>query len=125
MFHCLSQQELSDFIDHLVLYKMKDDKILNAIIQHSQDWHQEIIILAYFLTIVLARKKKENDYNQTILDSIYGLPEDMFLEINGFNNDFIKFLLINIRDKSLSLEEDLLNIHNLYKNYDYTKTLRL
>lgn len=112
-----------NFIDHII-HNTEIDEEIKTQVESAKDWHDQLICLSYFLSIILERKKEDGEDCQKVIDEIYKLPEALFLSIQEFNSDFVRYMLSHTRNNSLSLEEDLVLLQNDLAERLYDKAIR-
>ncbi|NMC63207.1 MAG: hypothetical protein GYA55_08555 [SAR324 cluster bacterium] len=123
MHNCLDRQQLADLVDYIV-FGSEIDGELKARFSLAQDWQEQLICLAYLLSMVLEGKAKgKRDYSTTI-DKIYELSTEIYLSIQEFDSDFIKYMLEHTRDKSLLLEEELVGLQARLSEHSYDRAIR-
>lgn len=124
MTHCLSKQELTEIIDHIVYKKTMNDDELKTLFECAQCWQDQLICLSYLLSMILEKKQKDGGDRQRVIDKIYRLPDELFLFIQEFDSDFVHYMLRHTRNNSLSLEEDLVLLQNELAEHRYDKAIR-
>lgn len=124
MHHCLSKDELQQLLD------LKADNVaietdeLRKRIELADNWQEEIGALTYLFSHILERRARGSHDCAGFIRKLYELPEVMSLYIQEFDSDFVEYMLANIRDKSLSLEEELIGLQNRMREYNYERTVR-
>lgn len=123
MKYCLSKNELLNFIDHII-NKTEINEETRTQVESAKNWHDQLICLSYFLSIILERKKQDGEDCQKIIDEIYQQPEELFLSIQEFDSDFVHYIIRHTRNRSLSLEDDLILLQNDLAEHLYDKAIR-
>ena len=124
MHHCLTKDELRQLID------MKADGLeiesdeLRIRIEHADIWQDEVGALTYLLSQILERRAKEGLDCATFIRTFYEFPEVMSFRIQEFDFEFVEYMLANIRDRRISLEEELIGLQDRLREHDYGRTLR-
>ena len=125
--YCLNKEELSYFIETELrnsIPKDPDDDI-DALLESWHIWDTELICLATVFSQYLEKKLKTNDNVSKMLKEIFALPENksgLYLNVEGFGEEFVRFFLDNPRNLQLTIEEDLGYLREKLGNYDYKKT---
>lgn len=124
MYYCLSKKELNEILEHFI--EKKDlDHILHLRLINAQNWQEELGVLNYLFSQLIIRKVKKKDDDYSFIDFLYNLPSKIYLSIEEFNWQFIQFMMKNKRDKSITLEEELLGIQNKWANYEFDSIIRM
>ena len=122
--HCLTQKELSHFIE-IELHDSvneSDEKDLAPILESWHSWDKELICLATVFSQYLEKKLKANDNAIDILDNIFDLPENksgLWVTIEGFGEEFVKYFLSNLRNSKMSIEDDLNYLREQLGEHNY------
>lgn len=124
MHHCLNKDAISGLIDKQIENLTIDDPVLILRIENAELWYDELSLLSYLLSQILENKKTAGIDCQRLINLIYELSNNMYLTIEEFNFDYICFMLGNLRNKELSLEDELVRIQNGFREYGYDKCLR-
>lgn len=124
MYYCMNREELRQFIDFKAHHKTVDnDELLNWI-ENALYWQDELGCLTYLFAHILEKKAKNGENCQELIEQFYQLPEQMYFSIQAFDSNYIEYLLQNTRNRSVSLEEDLVRLQNAMSEYQYEQTLR-
>jgi len=111
MQHCLSKKELDLLIDNnwnfIAEYEFEN---LGQLLNSCKNWESELVCFSYFLSQALERKEKAEGDCQVILRRAFELSSEMWLLIQQFDSEFIRYLFRYVRDKNVSLEEGLIGI---------------
>jgi len=121
--YCLNKQQMTDFLDFIVFNKNMIDEELDIIVDGARIWQDELICFSYLFSMILEKKTKEGFDCHRYIDEIYKLPEELFLSIQEFDSDFIRYMMGNMRNDSLSLEEDLVQLQTRLSEYSYDRTI--
>jgi len=121
--YCLTTEELSCFIKIELQNSIIDDEnFLAPILKNWHSWNQEIICLATVFSQYLEKKLRENDDAVNILDDIFALPENksgLWVTIEGFGEEFVKYFLDNLRNPKISIEDDLNYLREQFGEHNY------
>lgn len=123
-FCCLTKRELEELIMYKIkersLYPNSEDKFFL-----SSQWNYQLGILILFLAQIIEKNNNPLDIsNQDIINIIYCLPNEMYVEIQEIDQCFIDSLLRRVRQPSLTLEEELVENYTRLMNHDYTRIIR-
>jgi hypothetical protein len=121
--HCLSKGELEQLIDLLNSSSPVDDEYLSILIDDAKNWQEELGMLTYFVSQIIENKKASCDCIQ-LIDLIYKIEEQIFVKLQECDSEYIDYMLKNVCDSHLSLEEELVDIQNRLSEYNYERTLR-
>lgn len=124
MYHCLSRNELKCLIESKISNETIEDDELRLWVDNACYWQDEIAAFNYFLSKILERKLKDGHDCMKLIDIFYMLEEEMAFNVQEFSRDFIDYMLRNIRDPNLSLEEDLIRLQDSLSEHSYHGTLR-
>lgn len=124
MHHCLSKDELRQLLNLKADNLAIETDELRIRIELADNWQDELGALTYLFSHILERRAKGGLDCAGLIKMFYELPEVMSLHIQEFDSDFVEYMLRNIRDKSLTLEEELVGLQNRLREYDYERTLR-
>ena len=125
MSYCFDKKEASVFIESKILQSNSDLELIKKRIDNAQDWVEEIVLLSYFLAIFFERKKTLSLSYAQIFQKLNNIINEMYICLQEFDVDYLDYLLKNVRDKSLNLEEELVELQNSLSDYNYAKTLRM
>ena len=115
MKYSLSKSQIFDLCLYLIDKKGIEDEYLVKLIETSNNWDYELVVLSYFYSQVLEKRDKLNyDNSETIIDKFYYLQNEMSLSINELKEDFIEYLFNYLRDKTDSLEDHLILIQDKF-----------
>ena len=123
--HILNKNDTRAFLEATCLDFSSSDLTINTIIEDAQSWQKEVHCLSLFAAIFLERQSHEGGNCQPLVDRIYGLEDKMCFSMNECDPDFVEYLLRNIRESGLPMEEILTDILTRYSNYDRSKTIRM
>jgi len=127
MHHCMNREELRQFIEFKTDQRIVENNALQVLIDGAESWQDELCCLNYLFSQVLERRlKKGNDHQaeQECINMLYQLSEHMSLCIQELDSEFVDYMLKCVRDRSLSLEEELIQIQNKLGEHSYDSTLR-
>jgi hypothetical protein len=124
MYYCLNKDELGN----LIQYKANDAEIenesLRSRIDDSECWRGRLGSLTYLFSQILERPSKEGEDCLRLITILYGLPDSMEFALHECGSGFVDFMLSNIRNRELSLEEDLVEVQTHRGRYEYGTTIR-
>lgn len=110
MQHCLSKKELDLLIDNNWNLVGEDElENLSQLLNSCKNWENELVCFSYFLSQALERKEKAGTDCQAVLKRAFELSSEMWLLMQLFDSDFIKYLFRYVRDKDVSLEKELID----------------
>jgi len=123
----MNREELRQFIEFKTDQRIVENSALQVLIDGAESWQDELCCLNYLFSQVLERRlKKGNDHQaeQECINMLYQLSEHMSLYIQELDSEFVDYMLKCVRDRSLSLEEELIQIQNKLGEHSYDSTLR-
>src|SRR3990172_13198847 len=124
MHHCLSKDELQQLLDLRANNVAIEVDELRIWIELAETWQEELGALTYLFSHILERRAKGGLDCAGLIKIFYELPEVMSLHIQEFDADFVEYMLRNIRNKTLTLEEELVGLQTRLREYNYERTLR-
>lgn len=124
MHHCLTTQELRQLIDYTIRHSTLDDTQLQAQIEQAMNWQLELSALTYLFSHILCGKTVDGWDCRSLIRVFYRLDEQMDFRIQECNFAFIDYMLRNLRRRSLSLEEELVDFQNHLGEHRYECNLR-
>lgn len=124
MYYCLNKYELIILLNHLISgTEIKEDQ-LQQLIMDSQNWTCLIGVLNYTFCMVLEQNRKQQGNRSEKIHTLYNATDEMLLEIHEIDKPFINHMLNNLPQRSLSIEENLIDIQNDIGNYNYGNKVR-
>lgn len=124
MSYCLSKDQISEVIGQLIEGRSAENTELQALIESAQCWEDELVCLSYLLTMVLEKREKKGHNSRQLLESVYALTESVFMTMEEFSPYFLDYLLSNVRNRALSLEEELVLMQNKIREHRFDGTIR-
>lgn len=124
MHHCLSKDELRQLLNQKAGNLAIASEELRRRIELAENWQDEVGALTYLFSHILEATAKAGRDSKSIIATFYGLPDLMSFHIQDFDLKFIEFMLANIRDRTLTLEDELIGLQNRLREHDYGRTLR-
>jgi hypothetical protein len=121
MHYCLNKEQLRQFVDFIANDLSIDDENLRLLVENAANWQDELGCLTYLFAMILERKGKQGEDCERLIGLFYRLTEQMYVDIQEFDYRFIEELLRNIRNKELSLEEELIEIQNHISEYRFKR----
>ena len=73
---------------------------------------------------LLLRRKKSGEDALKLLDALYALDTTMWITIQEMDSEFVSFMLRNLSDSSIDLEEQLGTLQSRLMSFDYDSSLR-
>ena len=123
MKYCFNREQTKKLLELKCDNKQFTDSFLNETVMGSANWEFEIHTLSYINSMVLEGLKKEKKEITEYLDRLYNFDEEMNFLIDEVGNEFIKYILLHVRDRSINLEDDLVNLKSRQIQYDYSKSV--
>lgn len=124
MHYCLSKQQMAEFLDYIVNNNHMTDDSLSAVVEGARIWQDQLICFSYLFSMILEKKAKGGIDCHSDIEKLYELPEELCLSIQEFDSEFVRYMLGNLRNDSLSLEEDLVQLQTSLSEHFYDKTIR-
>lgn len=121
MKYCIKRDVITDIINVLLLDQEPTNHITNSYIELAKEFTAEIIIVSYLLGISLLKIKKTigNDEVLEVLENIFLIDEEYFLSYETLDHDFVDYLMQNVTDNNLGLEDELVSLVDEYKEQSY------
>lgn len=112
--YCLSKEELHRFIEVALENRpiYDDEPDLKLLVDGCSNWDIELICFTLFLSQVLEHRLKSSTDQQSTLRGLYGLSQEknMALDFEGVDESFVRYMLEDVRDNDLSIDENLMEI---------------
>lgn len=124
MHHCLSKQELKQLLDAKNGVQEIEDELLRIWVANAECWTDELAGLNYFLSQILERKQRSGEDCGPLIDLFFDLENQMALIPQAFDLRFVEFMLRRVRNRSMSLEEELITLQDDVGDYRYDRALR-
>jgi len=120
MHYCLNREELTQFIDFAYSGKAVQLEHLSLWIGNSQNWQDELGCINYLLAHILCRRVKEGFNNcSDIIQLLNNLEDQLYIQLHECDHSFVNYMTKFIRGTDLSLEEELVKLHNDMCEYKY------
>lgn len=121
MRYCIGRDDIDILLQCVMTgeYSVEDDSELNAILEGSLSWSDEIVLILYFATKILEQKMKLGIDVKPLLQKMECLPDEFFLSYQCFDAQFIEYMMSQLRTKETTLEEDLLHLQARLNKYEY------
>lgn len=119
---CLNTDQLRLLIKSLSDSLEPDDHELGMLFANCRDWSHEISVLTYLLTRCI--DKFSDQEHHEILDLFYKLPDLMYINIQELDRSFVEFMLKHQRDRDETMEEQLIQLQRLLREYNYHEQIR-
>lgn len=127
MHYCLTKEELTKLIDlkaNFINGLSSEDWLLSLWVDNAENWQDELTGLSYFLSQILEVKLKQGVDCQNLITLIHELPDQMWVRLQQFDIEFVRYMLAQVRSSGLSLEENLIEIQNSLGEYKYGPAFR-
>lgn len=126
MTKCLSKSEILMVLEECAGICAHDDIdcVLYYAIDNARNWDSKLTVLTYFLSQVLEKMSGRGSDCQRIIDMAFSLQDQMWLELEQCNFEFISYMLRCERISDLSLEDTLIEIRNDYEERQYGERFR-
>lgn len=124
MHYCLNTEELRQLIDYKANNSEIESDELKCWINHAENWYDKLSAFTYLFSHILEKKAKEDYDCHSLIKLLYQIENHMFFTIQEFDSKFINYMLGNLRETSLSLEDELINLQNKISEYKYRQSLR-
>lgn len=124
---CINRQELYYLLElkRKKIGRSKLDAEIFYKFEEAENWELQLDIINYFVAQLLERKHKV-ETKLELVELIYRLHSnnELWIEIEEFDFNFIDYLMSHIRDKALNLEENIIDLKDKYTNHDYRQIIR-
>jgi len=125
MYYCMNKSELHRFIDYKATGKVIDDETLRISVDNAEWWLGELGGLTYLLSQLLEKFVKQGPYHpEQIVATLYELEQTMNFALHECDADFVRFMLRNLRDRKIPLEDELVELQTHLGRYEYGGSLR-
>lgn len=124
MHYCLSKEELNEVVNHKLLEKKICDHPLELILEKAENWEISFGCLTYFFSMILEKKINSSEKIGNLIEDFFLLENSLYALIQEFDYTFIDHLIRNMREKELSLEDELIRLQTTFSEYNYDQTLR-
>lgn len=120
MHYCLNREELTQLIDFEYSGKEVQLDYLRLRIVNSQNWQDELGCMNYLFAQILGRKVKQKFKNCSyLIQFLNDLVDQMYVRIHDCDHSFVNYMTRYVRETDLSLEEELVKLHNYMCEYIY------
>ena len=109
MNYFLNRAELKELIDNKSLGKKYKDRDFERLYADMLEWEIKFIVHNYLTALNIEVEKYEKAEQRRILNTIYNLAEEVNLEIEEIDADFIKYLFGASRQSVTTLLEEISN----------------
>ena len=109
MNYFLNRAELKELIDNKSLGKKYKDRDFERLYADMLEWDIKFIVHNYLTALNIEVEKYEKAEQRRILNTIYNLAEEVNLEIEEIDADFIKYLFGASRQSGTTLLEEISN----------------
>lgn len=124
MHYCLNKVELRQLIGYMNRSNDIDDDYLRILIDNAENWQDELCCLNYIFSIILDRMVRNGMEGYDLIKILYEIDENMFFLIQEIDHNFIDFMIKNIRNPGLSLEDELIMLQNSIGDHRYESAVR-
>jgi hypothetical protein len=112
--YCLSREELARFLEIVVFgtanFQTEEEQI-RLLIEEWESWNLELVCLATLLSQSLDKQQNQDVDVYNILKRIYTLSDEKGLFfVEEIDERFIEYMLQDIRNDNLSIEDNLVEI---------------
>lgn len=119
MYYCLNRSELMQLLTFKSIDTRIDDAQLRRRIEDAESWGNELGVLTYSFACVLERQASDSAGCQGYIELLYRLADTMFLRIEECTSVFVAHMLRHVRDRNLTLEEELIKFNNNIGRYEF------
>ena len=119
MHYCLNREELSQFIEFKANDTAVDLNDLALWIEASRNWEIELGCLNYLFAQILERKTHDKQDCSGLVQLLYDSSDQMYLRVHECDYAFIAYMLRFLRESDISLEEELVRLHNNMCEHKY------
>ncbi len=122
MQHVLTKKEVDALVDNNWKISADDSefKDLSLLLSQCELWENEVVLFPYFLSQTLERKAKIGEDCASIIKQVFGLPDTMWLSMQNFDIEFVKYMFRYLRDRdNLNLEEELIDVQRKLGQHIY------
>lgn len=124
MHYCLNKVELRQLIGYMNRSNDIDDDYLRILIANAANWQDERCCINYTFSIILDRMVRNGMEGYDLIKILYEIDENMFFLIQEIDHNFIDFMIKNIRNPGLSLEDELIMLQNSIGDHRYESAVR-
>ncbi len=124
MYKCFNKQELLDLINCKLEKRVELEPTYDQLYLNAEEWRDEIGCLSYILSFIIEQKINNLENSKRVINFIYELKDKIFFTLQEIDSDFIDYLIRNLPDPELSLEDNLILIQQGYREYDYKTAIR-
>ncbi len=124
MYYCLNKEELKQLIEYKVDGIDVNNVSLKRRIEDAECWQDNIGGLTYLFSQTIDRKVRNGRDCTTLIETLYRLEEEMAFEVHECDQQFVDYMLRNLRDSTLTLEEEMVEIQSHLRMYDYRRIIR-
>ncbi len=124
MHHCLSKLELQEIINHKISNIKIHDHSIKLLLEKAENWEISLGCLTYFFSMIIEKKLNNGENLLNLVDDFFLLENSMYIIIQEFDYNFIGHLIRNIREKELTLEDELIRLQTNIAEYNYDKYIR-
>ena len=124
MHHCLSKYELKEIINCKLRHESISDTSIIAMLEKAESWDLSLGCMTYLFSMIMEKYINDGVDISDMVDDFYFMENSIYIIIQEFDLNFIHHLIRNVRENSLTLEEELIRLQTNIGNYNYDKTLR-
>lgn len=118
--HCLSSREVGLFLAHLVDARCSLEEYMARSLEAARCWELRIVCYSVFI----ARHLGTDAGDMEKIERVYAANGEMDIHLQEGGDDFVEYLLRNIRAPGETLDDALIAIQEGLSGFDYEKTLR-
>lgn len=124
MHYCLDKEELRQLIEYKIDGVAIEDELLKIIVGNAESWIDDLCCLNYLFSHLLDKMVRDGKEGHGLIKTLYEFEEIMFLKIEEMGHNYIRYMLKNLRNPGLSLEDELVMLQNKIGGYRYESTIR-
>jgi hypothetical protein len=124
MYYCLNKDELKQLIEYKAEGANVNDESLKTLIENAECWLDEVGGLTYLFSHVLDKRVRSGQDCAAFIETLYTLEDSMSFQIHECDYEFVDFMLRNLRDDSLTLEEELVELQSHLSRNEYGRVIR-
>jgi hypothetical protein len=124
MHYCLAKSELDMLMAFHIDGKQPTNEELQAHFDNSSNWIEELSALTYFFSQIIQKRSKNGERCEDLTRQLYSLQDQIYLHIQEIDYKFIDCMLHTLPEKTLTLEQNLVQVQNRVADHKYDETLR-
>ncbi len=125
MNYCLNNTELESLLLLHLEDKSIEDGTLRSLLDAADQWQDKLLCLTFSLARILERQRGSSSLNKKMIQTLFYMPDNMFIDIQECGEDFIDYMLRNEYSGEIDLELSLITVARRLSDHCYGKnTLR-